>query len=542
MSRQFPTKTITPSAAQMENTLLPQAYAVSPRVAIVGLHLEANGFAPPTTKQDFLAECWEEGEAISEKARKQSHLPLEIPGFYDRMNATGAWTPVPLILLAAQPGGPVEQAVFDEFMGTAERRLREALPVDAVYVCSHGGSSATGDGDNDGTLVAMVRRVVGADVPIVVTHDLHCNVSERLVENADALIAYRTNPHVDHRECAAEAADLLRRLIGGTKTRKAFIRVPIVPWPATTMLSSEGPYADLLRLGQRLTKHPILNVSVTAGFVLTDVSKCGLTINVTSDGDQQAADAVARQIARAAWADRLRYFAKLISLEEAVAMAREASSGARAPIILADVADNPGGGGLGNTTWLLRALHEAGAEGAVIGLFTDRVLAARAHSLGEGARFDAVFTSEETEFSRRFEGAVTVEGLSDGSVIGRRGRDAGREIVLGKSALLRLEGSGVRVIVTSLREQPADPRTFEMFGINLGAVKCAVVKSCAHFRAGFDEFFTPDRIFEVDVPGLTSNVLSNFSYRGLRRPIWPLDPETTWRVPDVCAVPSPSIS
>lgn len=510
-----------------------------PKIAVVGIHLEANGFAPPTTRQDFVAECWEEGEAISEMARRESHLPLEIPGFWDRMDATGAWTPVPLILIAAQPGGPVEQGVFDEFMATAERRLREALPVDAVYVCSHGGSAAMEDDDNDGTLVAMLRRIVGVEVPIVVTHDLHCNVSERLVEAADALVAYRTNPHVDHRECAARAADLIRRMLAGVRTRKAFVRVPIVPWPATTMLSTDGPYADLLRLGRRLTKPPILDVSVTAGFVLTDVPKCGLTVNVTSDGDQAAADAVARQIAEAAWADRHRYFADLVSLERAIALAKEASSGARAPIILADVADNPGGGGLGNTTWLLRALHEAKAEGSVVALFTDRALANRAHELGEGARFEAVFAAEESAFSKRFDCAVTVERLSAGSVIGRRGRDAGREIVLGRSALLRLEGSGVRVVVTSLREQPADPRTLEMFGIDIATVRCAVLKSCAHFRAGFDEFFTPDRIFEVDVPGLTSNVLVNFAYRGLRRPIWPLDPETTWRVPDGCAVAAP---
>lgn len=501
------------------------------RIAIVGLHLEANGFAPPTTKQDFLAECWAEGDAITEMAARPSHLPLEIPGFYDRMNATGDWTPVPLILLAVQPGGPVEQPVFDEFMAIAERRLREALPVDGIYVCSHGGSSATADDDNDGTLVAMIRRVAGADVAIVVTHDLHCNVSERMIEAADALVAYKTNPHVDHRECAAEAADLLRLVIGGVKTKSAFIRMPIVPWPATTMLSSNGPYADLLKLGQKLTKPPILNVSVTAGFVLTDVPKCGLAVTVTSDNDQKAADEVARQIASAAWADRDRYFAELVSLDRAVSLAREASTGSRAPIILADVSDNPGGGGLGNTTWLMRALHEAGIRDTVVGLFTDRALAQQAHEAGEGDSFKAAFAAQESAFSKRFECDVVVERLSDGSTIGRRGRDAGREIVLGPSAVLRLEGSGVRVVVTSLREQPADPRTLEMFGIDIAQVRCAVLKSCAHFRAGFDEFFSPDQIFEVDVPGLTSNVLKNFAYKGLRRPIWPLDPETTWQLP-----------
>ena len=504
-----------------------------PRVAILGLHLEANGFAPPTTKQDFEAECWAQGHAISDMARTTSHLPLEVPGFYARMDATGDWTSVPLIILAAQPGGPVLQEVFDEFIAIVEQGLRAESPVDAVYVCSHGGSSATGDEDNDGTLVATVRQIVGPGVPIVVTHDLHCNVSERAVEAADALVAYRTNPHVDHRERAAEAADLIRLMTGErrVRTKKAFIRMPIVPWPATTMLSTDGPYADLLQLGQQLAVPPILNVSVTAGFVLTDVPKCGMTVHVTADADKEAADRVAKQIAQAAWDDRDRYFAKLISLDEAVGLAKTASSGNRPPVILADVADNPGGGGLGNTTWMLRALHDANVQGVAIGLFTDRALARQAHLAGEGAELQAVFTPIETEFSKRFDCAATVIKVSDGSVIGRRGRDAGREIVLGPSALLRLNRSGILVIVTSLREQPADPSTFEMFGIDIAQLRCVVVKSCAHFRAGFDEFFTPDRIFEVDVPGLTSNVLKNFSFKGLHRPIWPLDADTTWSLP-----------
>src|SRR5690606_6544777 len=265
--------------------------------------------------------CWEEGERITELARRTSNLPLEVPGFYDRMDESGPWIPVPIIIAAAQPNGPILQEVFDEFMEIARTGLRNALPVDAVYVCSHGGSSATGDDDNDGTLVAEVRAIVGDSIPVVVTHDLHCSVSERLVEAADALIAYRTNPHVDHRERAAEAADLIREMLVGLRTRKAFIRLPLAP-PGVTMLE-EGPYGDILRLGQTLCKPPILNVSITGGFVLTDVPKSGMTINVTSNDDQEAADRVARQLAKAAWEDRHRYARHLLPLEEAVALARE---------------------------------------------------------------------------------------------------------------------------------------------------------------------------------------------------------------------------
>lgn len=506
-----------------------------PKVAILGLHLEANSFAPPAEKEDFLAECWEEGERITELARRTSNLPLEVPGFYARMDETGPWTPVPVIMAAAQPNGRVRQAVFDEFMDIVERRLTAALPMDAVYVCSHGGSAATGDDDNDGTLVVRVREIVGAGVPIVVTHDLHCSVSERLVDAADALVAYRTNPHVDHRERAAEAADLLRLMLGGVRTCKAFIRLPIAP-PGIAMLTADGPYGDLIRLGESLTRPPILNVSVTGGFILTDVPKSGMTVNVTSAGDQAAADRVARQIAEAAWADRHRYIRKLTPLPRAVELAREAAEGRRHAVVLADVADNPGGGARGNTIWLMQALHEAGVAGVVVGLFTDVELVRDAYATGEGARIHAVFNRIETSYARRFEAPALVEKLSDGFDVGRRGRDIGRQIRLGPSALLWLDGSGLRVVVTSLREQPADPRTLEMFGIDIAGANCLVLKSRGHFRAGFDEFFADADIHEIDAPGLTSNVLENFSYKGLRRPIWPLDRDFDWSPPPL---PSP---
>lgn len=501
-----------------------------PRVAILGLHLESNRFAPPATREDFLAECWEEGENITRLARRSSNLPLEVPGFYERMDASGPWMPVPVVMLAAQPSGPVLQEVFDEFMSIVRTGLKSALPLDAVYVCSHGGSAATVDEDNDGTLVVETRLIVGPDVPIVVTHDLHCSVSEQLVEAADALIAYRTNPHVDHRERAAEAADLLRAMIGGLRTKKAFIRLPIAP-PGITMSALEGPYADLLALGQKLSRPPVLNVSITGGFVLTDLPKCGFTINVTTDGDQATADRVARQLAEAAWADRHRYRREVTSLERAVELAREAGAGRRPPVLLADISDNPGGGARGNSTWMMRALHEADIPGVVVGLFTDVALAEDAHRAGEGAKIDAVFNRVESEFGKRFVASATVLRLSDGDDIGRRGRDAGRRIVLGRSALLRLENSGLQVVVTSLREQPADPRTLEMFGVDLAAARSVVLKSRGHFRAGFDEFFAPPQIFEVDTPGLTSTVLSNYKFRGLRRPIFPLDPDTKWQLP-----------
>jgi len=509
--------------------------AAAPRIAVLGLHLEANAFAPPTRLEDFERQCLLRGAAITTLARAESsHMPGEIAGFYRRMDETGPWSPVPVLIAAAPPGGPIEQAVLHGVLDEMARGLAAALPLDGVYIASHGASSATGDEDSDGTLAAMVRRILGPAVPVVCSHDLHCNVSERLIASVDAFVAYRTNPHVDMAARAAECADLLRDAVAGQRFARAFIRLPLCP-PSTTLLTAEGPYADMIRAAETLmaTDARIANASVTGGFVFSDLPKCGMTVTVTArGGDAGAARAAALDLARRAWADRARYARPLMPLEEATALARRAGRGDHPPIILADAADNPGGGGRGSTAWLLEALHGAGAAGVVLGNFVDPALAAEAHAASEGARLDpAVFNRVESEFSRRFVAPARVLALRDGRGTGRRGTMAGRRFDLGPSALLELEGSGLRVVVCSLRRQCHEPRMLEMHGIDIAAARTVVVKSRGHFRAGFDEFAPRERIFEVDAPGLTSPVLTNFAWKRLPRPVFPLDPDAAWKEP-----------
>ncbi len=504
-----------------------------PRIAILGLHLEANAFAPPTRRLDFAQLCLECGPRILEVARGPApHLPMEITGFVARMDATGPWTPVPLLVAGAPPGGPIEQGVFLSFLDQIRSGLAAALPLDGVYIGSHGASSATGEEDSDGALAALVRQVAGPAAKIVCSHDLHCNVSERLVAAVDAFVAYRTNPHVDMAARGAESADLMRELLAGERMARAFIRLPLAP-ATVSLLTAAGPYADLIRDAEAVMRDPaIANASVAGGFVFSDLPKCGMTVTVTARrGDLPAARRVALGLARRAWAERARHLRPPVPLADAVALALAAGRGKAPPLCLADVADNPGGGGRGSTTWLLRALHEAGARGVVLGVFVDPLLAEEAHRLGEGGRFEAVFNRVPEPFSERFEVPARVLRISDGRGVGRRGNLAGRSFGLGRSALLELEGTGLRVLVGSLRRQLLEPAMLEMHGVDIGAARVLVVKSRGHFRAGFDEFFDDARIIEVDAPGLTSPVLANFPFRRLPRPVWPLDPDATWTEP-----------
>ncbi|MGH7126567.1 MAG: M81 family metallopeptidase, partial [Stellaceae bacterium] len=497
----------------------------------LGFSIECNKFAPTATEADFSARACAAGdELLAETRSAHPRISQEMPAFVAAMDRTGSWTPAPLRLAQAQPNGPVVHDFFERLMAEWRRGLEAARPLDGVYVCSHGAGLTTEDDDPDGALLAMVREVVGPGVPIVATFDLHANVSERMVDNIDVFIGYRSNPHLDMRERGEEAALAMRELLRGLRPKHAFIRLPIVP-PTVTLLTAAGPYAEMIAQGQRRMTPEILNVSVMGGFAYADTAKNGVAVIVTARRDASAAQALAREIAELGWANRDRFRARLTSLEDAVVRAVAAAKDRTKPALcLADVADNPGGGGRGNTTYLLDALLKAGAEDVLFGIFNDAALADEAHALGRGARFLAHMNSAETNrFSKPLAHEAEVLALSDGNCVGRRGIAAGRKISLGKSAALRI--GGVILIVISNRQQCADPIFFEIFGLDIAEARTVVVKSRGHFRGGFDEFFKNEQIVEVDCPGLTSPMLNRFEWTRLPRPAVPLDEDVSWTPP-----------
>jgi microcystin degradation protein MlrC len=502
-----------------------------PRVALLGFSIECNRFAPIATEADFQTRTLIGGAGMVAEARSPAPRMLgELPGFIAAMDAAGAWEPMPSLLAMAEPNGAVEQAFFDRLMQRWEKDLTEAGRLDGVYLVLHGAGLATNDHDPEGTLLALVRRIVGPDVPVVATFDLHANVSEADVTLLNGFIGYRTNPHLDMRERGAEAAVLLRRLLTGTRTFLARIRLPIVP-PTVTQLTGKDapnrPYGELIDLGQqRMTEAPyagrVLNVSVMGGFAYADTPFNGLTVVVTAT-DQDAADGLAREIADAGWARRDKFRPALTSLDEAVRLATTTA----APLIFADVADNPGGGGRGNTMTILQAFHAAGVKNALVGVIHDPALAAEAREIGVGAAFQARFNRDGgDQFSRPFAAMAVVSGLLDQPIQGRRGIYANNTLDPGQAAALTLDG--ITVIVLTNRYQCADPMFFEVFGIDIAAARVVVVKSRGHFRGGFDEFFRHDQVVEVDAPGLTSPILSRFPWRFMPRPVLPIDDHAEW--------------
>jgi microcystin degradation protein MlrC len=478
------------------------------RVAVLGFHLESNAFAPVSEERHFRSLCYAGGEEITAEARKDiSFLPAEIPAFYREMDAHGPWTPVPIIVTACEPGGPVDEGFFHSTLAEMRKRLAAAGKLDAVYMSNHGGMVSTAGPDPDGELYEVVRKTVGPNVPVVVTVDLHANISERMVANVDALVSYRTNPHMDQAERARDAARLLNRFLTGTKAKKAFARLPLTP-ASVTLLTREGPYADAIAYGQTKVGNGVLDVSIVGGFVFSDTPKNGVAVVVNGESGADVRTA-ALDIAQRIWNDRKRFVKRLTSMDEAIRRYQGS-------FIWSDAGDNPGGGGTGQTTTLLRKLYEEGVEGVLYGVFYEPEIAAAARGRKE----------MQARFTEGFTAPARVLTTTDGKCVGRRGIWAGRALDLGPTAALQI--GGITVVCTSKRKQCADPVLFEMHGLDVRAARTVVVKSRGHFRGGFDEFFPPERVIEVDTPGLTSPVIERLAFKGLPRPVFPLDPDAQW--------------
>jgi microcystin degradation protein MlrC len=507
------------------------------RIAILGFNLESNAWAPSVGRPQFEERVLLAGDQIAaDLASPNPSCVAEVRGFVDRMTERLQWEPVYLFVAACGGAGPIEQGFFAELLAEARRRFAAAGKVDAVYIAGHGAAVATEDPDPDATLYETVRACVGPRVPDVATLDLHALVSPRMVDATDLLCSYLTNPHVDQYERGAEAADATIEMLQGMRTAKAFVRVPVLP-PQTALLTSRGPFADAVAMGQTMVNQRILNVSVCGNFTYADSPRNGIGVVVTARGDQRAADEAAVTLATRIWSDRQRYTPNLTPLAQALQRMQEVAHDPNLPALaFADVADNPGGGASGNTPYLLDAFCRADFKNVALGVFTDPALAAEAHALGVGASFTARFNRAPTDqYSLPFNAEAQIIALSDGVMVGRRGAAAGRSLNLGPSARLKLRD--IDVIVISIRQQLLDPVQLEHFGIDIRRLRGLIIKSRGHFRAGFDEFFDDTQILEVDVPGLVTPVLTRVPFRNLRRPMFPFDPDMSWE-PQVNAAKS----
>jgi microcystin degradation protein MlrC len=485
------------------------------RIAIAGFMHESNTFNPLLTdRAAFTAQSLTIGSDLLDEWRDAHH---EVGGFIEAARVEG-FEAVPLLMAWATPAGPVADAVFDEITAQLGEMLRDS-GTDGLLLALHGAMVAQSHLDADGEVLARLRRAVGRELPIAVTLDLHGNLSQRLLDHCDLAVAYRTCPHVDQRECGRRAAALLmRRLRGEIRPCQALAKPPLLLNIMThdTALPPLRPFMESARAQEE--QRDILAASLLPGFAYADVPQMGPSILVVSDGNPELAQRTADRLADELWQAREQFAAPLPNAATAVAQALRAE---KRPVILVDTGDNVGGGSAGDGTTLLRELLRQGASESVVCLYAPeevrRCAAAGADSevsLLVGGKVDRLHGDPLAVAGR-------VRLLHDGTYIEPEVRHGGRRVnQMGQTALVELPGRNL-LVLTSLRHPPFSLGQLTCLGIRPQEQRILVVKAAIAYKAAYAPI--AGTIIAVDTPGLTAVNPQRFTYRHIRRPLYPLN-------------------
>ncbi len=483
------------------------------RIAIGGMQHETNTFAP--TRADYGAfeagGGWpgvQYGEPVF-GAVAGANIPAA--GAVQALRALGhdlvatAWA-------AASPSAHVTTDAFERIVGELVSRLKQALPVDGVYLDLHGAMVTEACDDGEGEILRRVREAVGPRVPVAASLDLHCNYTRAMFEHCDALVAYRTYPHVDMAETGARAATLLDRMLrGGQRLAKHYRTLDYL-----TGLPSQCSFVDPCKsLYEDIGRNGDVTLSFTPGFPMADIADCGMAVFGYGSDQKSTVDAVDRL--RGMVSDAEKDFALELHLpDDAVAHAR-ARGEPGTPVVLADTQDNPGAGGNGDTTGLLKSLIQQKAQDAVLGLLIDGEAAKRAHEAGQGATLGfSLGGLSRIPGDTPCTGEFTVERLGDGKFTCTGPMFKGFRMQLGNMALLRSKASpGVRVVLASRKCQAGDQEMFRHVGVEPRRSRILALKSSVHFRADFEPI--AKEILVVKSPGPALVDPTEFKWTKLRK-------------------------
>lgn len=478
------------------------------RVGIIGLEHETNTFrSAPTTLAEFTITRGD--DLLVERGRR-----TYAGGMFDGIAAIGAEA-VPLVIAAAQPSGPIDADAYAAIKAELVAAVR-SVPLDAVVVQLHGAGVAQGVDDVEADLGAALRAALGPDMPIVGSLDLHANLTPATVEHWTALSCVKFYPHTDMYERGREAAEWLARVWAGEQLQTSVRPLPWLLLPTAT--SVDGTAAAIECCDAAELEPGVLDATFVHGFPLADGPQVGASVLVTTVAGQADAEAVAQRLAAEVWPLRERCHVQMFEIAESVQVAldRMAADDDPRPVVIAETSDNPGGGGVGDGTHLLRALLDAGAP-AVFAAIVDPVVAAAAHEGGVGAVLDVSLGGRlDPTSGGPIDAQATVLALGDGAY---ELRGVGWQIRLGPSALLRI--GTVDVVVTSGNQQVFDDGPFTMVGVDVRQRPLVALKSANHYR----EYYR--RVSKAIVPALgpgLSHQSTTLPWERVRRPVWPLDP------------------
>jgi microcystin degradation protein MlrC len=516
------------------------------RIALGGITHEANTFCPHHTDlDDFRARqlaCGDEMLADWQSTRTEQAGAMSVLAHAPECEV------VPTLLARALSGAPVHREAFRPLLDELLARLRSAGPLDGVLLVLHGAMMAEGVPDATGEILAQVRALVGPDVPVVGTLDLHANVTARMAREATALIGYHTAPHVDMFETGRKAAQLLLGCVRGELApTTALVRLPML-LPPENSTHAWGPLAEIIDMALQVERaESIIHVGIYPVQPWLDTADVACAVIVIADGDLQAAEIHAQALAAAFWARREAFVSELVPPAEAVrrALAREAGT-----VILCDSADSTTSGSTGDSTAVLRAALDALPP-------LDAVLPSdAAHPTGQVALLNVVDPPAVAAMIEAGVGAMVslevggvlapcyfepvhitgqVKTLSDGTFTFQGPGMRGVAHHMGRTAVLY--AGDIHLVVMERAVSQWDPELYRSVGEEPAAARIVLVKSPMAFRAAYEGIY--DEVIVVRAPGAADPNLASLPWQHLPRPIYPLDPDMDYGpAPDHGPVPS----
>jgi microcystin degradation protein MlrC len=482
------------------------------RIGIAKIMQETSTFSTqPTDLESILAYGVVRGQEVVEK---ETMWDWFVTGFLD---VVGTEEPVGITKATAMPAGNLTAEAQEAVMGWFEEDLQKALPLDGLLLSLHGAFAGDLDPDIDGLVVERARQIVGPEMPIGVSLDLHANLTARMVEHADIIDVMHTHPHVDMQTIGQRVArTLVATIKGEVHPVISAVKIPLIT-PAETQISDEPPLKDLMDMTRKQEEDPrVLHSAVCAVQPWMDIPEMGWCSVVTTDGDRGLADELARELAVEAWDKRREYTRPCPTHVEAL---DEAFASDLRPVVISDLADLMTGGGTGDSTWYLKEFLARQPEDPCYLTMVDPGAAAEMAAAGEGVDVTLELGGKQdnihstpVEVTGRVQKVISVS--------------ADRELPEGIGLTVVLKVDNIYIVVFERLGSGSDPVLYSGAGLDPKAAKILISKSVVDFREGFKE--VAELFLLGEAPGLAPANLLKLEWKRVPRPIYPFDEETTW--------------
>ena len=490
------------------------------RVLIAMMKHETNTFSPvPTDLTRFKNWAYYTGTDVLDQFGG-TNTPTG--AYIDHARKRGCEMVTPLAT-EAMPSGPVQRDVYEHMVETILAPIEEQ-PFDVALLDLHGAMVAEDEADGEGCLLSRIRAAQ-PDLPIAVTLDLHCNLTQRMVDNCTMMIGFKTYPHVDMYEVGDQIAQVMFRALEGRIN-------PVMVWGNRPVLAQtlcmrnySAPMSGLQDKTRKLEREGLLAATFFGGFPMADIHDAGISAVVVGDGDEAQARSACNRLLDGGWSERAGFIYSGRPLDLAVSDARQYTEG---PVLLLDHADNVGSGGTADVMEVIREVHKQELENVAVGVVWDPVAVQKMHEAGLGNRvsIDLGGKTDMPSIGRSGE-AFHVEGrvasLSDGIWTVEGPMYTGVEVSTGPTAVLDI--GRIRIVVVSFHHEPWDSGIFSNNGINPTECRYLLLKSRIHYRAGFQPIARATIC--CDGHGVTTSRNDQLDYQAIRRPIYPLDDNAT---------------